>query len=264
VGTGMKLLSVPGLGEVLDARGHGGVVTKVAIEKKTGEIGASSSLDGTIRIWDLQKEECAHIFKQPHSGFGVLSVDFHSLSKDWLVSSSIDQTARILDLRSGKVRQTLRGHADVVNAAMFQPHSNTVATVSADKTVSLWDMRSALCIQTFYGHRSALSACAFGGNHASLLATSDLTGQVRYWDLRMCAEAARLEVPGAAINSVAFDSSGSLLAVAAGDGRVRVADLRGALVASGEGHDGEVLDVIWASKTSVVSTGADGTVRLWQ
>ena len=34
-----------------------------------------------------------------------------------------------------------------VNAVVFQPFSNNVATCSGDKTVSLWDARTGLCVQ---------------------------------------------------------------------------------------------------------------------
>ena len=43
---------------------------------------------------------------------------------------------------SAKCVVTLRGHADSVNAVVFLPYSNTLATCSADKTLSLWDART--------------------------------------------------------------------------------------------------------------------------
>jgi WD40 repeat protein len=80
---------------------------------------------------------------------------------DFLVSCSMDHSAKLWDLTAQKCRQSMRGHVDSVNSVCFQPFSNHLCTGSGDKTVSLWDMRTALCVQTFYGHRNAINHVAF-------------------------------------------------------------------------------------------------------
>lgn len=76
----------------------------------------------------------------------------HSRSVPSQASGSLDHSARLWDLTTGRCKSVLRGHVDSVNEVCWQPFSNTLATASSDKTVSLWDVRTGLCAQTFYGH----------------------------------------------------------------------------------------------------------------
>ena len=80
---------------------------------------------------------------------------------DFVVSASMDRSAKLWDVVTGRAKQAFRGHVDSVNSVCFQPFSNTIATGSGDKTVSLWDCRSGLCVQTFYGHQNAVNDTAF-------------------------------------------------------------------------------------------------------
>ena len=96
----------------------------------------------------------------------------------------MDHLAKIFDFNVGKVRHSLRGHVDSVNAVHFQPFSNIVATASADKTVSLWDMKTSLCVQTFYGHNNSVNDCTFN-LQGDKIATCDSDGIVKVWDVRM-------------------------------------------------------------------------------
>ena len=54
---------------------------------------------------------------------------------DFLITSSMDHTCKLLDLNALKHRTTFRGHVDSVNDVQFKPYSNIFASASADKTV---------------------------------------------------------------------------------------------------------------------------------
>jgi hypothetical protein len=54
-----------------------------------------------------------------------------------VLTASIDHTARIWDIASGKEIALLRGHEDGVLNAVFSPDGQSVATVSYDKTARL-------------------------------------------------------------------------------------------------------------------------------
>lgn len=115
---------------------------------------ASSSGDGTAKIWEFEKRKCV-LTLSDHTQ-AVWSVAYH-YSGDFLASGSLDHSARLWDLATGRCKSTLRGHVDSVNEVCWQPYSNILATASSDKTLSLWDVRSGLCAQTFYGH---MNRCA--------------------------------------------------------------------------------------------------------
>ena len=86
---------------------------------------------------------------------------FGFLIGDFLVSSSMDHTAKLWDLNMVECRFTFRGHVDSINSIKWQPYCNYFATASADKTISLWDIRSNLCVQTFYGHNNSINQINF-------------------------------------------------------------------------------------------------------
>ena len=80
--------------------------------------------------------------------------------------------------RSGRCRQTFRGHVDSVNSVCWQPFTNNVCTGSGDKTVSLWDARTGLCAQTFYGHLNAVAGIAVSAR-GEAIASCDADGVVK-------------------------------------------------------------------------------------
>jgi WD40 repeat protein len=99
---------------------------------------------------------------------------------------------------------------------------------------------------------------------ADLVAAAGGDGVVRTWTLSTGEERGDLPVPGWA-RTVAFDPSGSRLAVGAGNGdvyvhRLGVADAATVL----RGHRGRVLMLGFSEDGSgLASTAADGTVRRW-
>jgi WD40 repeat protein len=55
-----------------------------------------------------------------------------------LSTSSDDQLCLIWDARTGRVKQTLRGHSNSVRASSFSADGNQIATASWDRTVKVW------------------------------------------------------------------------------------------------------------------------------
>jgi WD40 repeat protein len=90
----------------------------------------------------------------------VWSVDYH-FSGDFLISGSMDQSAKLWDLNTQKCKFSYRGHVDSVNTVKWKPYTNYFISASADKSISLWDIRSNLCVQTFNGHNNAVNCVAF-------------------------------------------------------------------------------------------------------
>jgi len=209
-----KMWAMPRGELIMSGSGHKDWIGALDFHPK-GHLLSTASGDGTVKIWDFNKES-ATVTLADHQQ-AVWDCAFDSFNGDFLVSGSMDQTARLWDVATGKCRKTFRGHVDSVNSIVFQPTTTNVCTGSGDKTVSLWDIRSGLCIQTFYGHDNAVLSCTFSHNGDSI-ASSDSDGVIKVWDVRMVSE--RLAInngkPSAPINDVKFDRSGTQL-VAASD-----------------------------------------------
>lgn len=61
----------------------------------SGKMLATGSGDSTVKIWNFEKQNCAHTFTDHLQG--VWDVSWHSCG-DFLVSASRDNTAKIWDL----------------------------------------------------------------------------------------------------------------------------------------------------------------------
>lgn len=54
------------------------------------------------------------------------------------VSGSDDNTIKIWDLATGRLRQTLTGHEHWVSSVSISPDGSTLVSGSADKTIKIW------------------------------------------------------------------------------------------------------------------------------
>jgi WD40 repeat protein len=69
-----------------------------------------------------------------------------------LASGSYDNTIKLWDLNTGKLRQTLEGHSNLIQSVAFSPDGRLLASGSRDKTIKLWDPTTGELWQTLEGH----------------------------------------------------------------------------------------------------------------
>ncbi|ETO11923.1 hypothetical protein RFI_25452 [Reticulomyxa filosa] len=110
----------------------------------------SGSLDGTIRIWDIEKTKESTVFKEHESG--VLSIQYGSNElgdigcANTILSGSTDKTIRLWDIREKKEINRFDGHTNRVLCVQYSPfvsaNSNVICSGSSDGTVRFWDIRS--------------------------------------------------------------------------------------------------------------------------
>lgn len=135
-----------------------------------------------------------------------------------------------------------------------------VATAGYDNLLVLWRDRRAVARAC---HDHLVNQCAFDAEGRSLVsASSDYTARV--WslpDLRLLAVLGDHEDD---VEMAVFDPSGTRVATASRDHRVRTFTREGALLRRFEGHGADVISVTWSRDgKTLVSSSDDGTVRWW-
>lgn len=140
-----KLWNIPEGKLLMTGEGHSDWLSGVDFHPR-GSILATSSADGTVRLWDFSRNgECVQVFKD-HVQV-VWDCKFNDTG-EFIATCSMDQSIKIWDLEYGRCRHSLRGHVDSVNSICFLPYTNLVVSASGDKTISIWDMRTTHCTQT--------------------------------------------------------------------------------------------------------------------
>ena len=266
-----KLWSMPRGELVMTGEGHRGWLTEVRWVGAAGRRLCSAGGDGSVKLWDLLKAECAMTYGGATAGGDNVcwALDAH-WTGDFVVAAYQDATCRLFDLHTASTVLTLRSHADAVNSVAFLPCSSTLLTASADHTVSLFDLRASSPsspVSTFSPgtHGNAITAAAVHNSGLSAF-TVDADGLIAQWDTRKESLVASTVAASGALYDCSIDRSGSVLATGGVDGVVRCWDVDDNLkmVRELRGHEGRVDAVAWdPSGAYIVSGGADCTFRLW-
>merc|ERR1719237_1460626 len=93
-----------------------------------------------------------------------------------MIRSFVDQAEADLDLK---------GHSDLVRRIAFQPSTKLLSSGSDDKNVIVQKLdppSSPAPLHTLTGHKSNVLEVKFSPSEAHILATFDLSGEVRLWD----------------------------------------------------------------------------------
>ena len=135
---------------------------------------AIASVDGVIRLWDLQGN-----LRQDFRGHpgNVLALQF-SPNGQLLASAGVDGTARLWNLQ-GQQLEEFRGHQGDVLDVQFSPNGDRLATRGDDNTLRLWNLQGQQIAQ-YEGYPTAISddwqTIATGGSQVHLWQISSLDG----------------------------------------------------------------------------------------
>lgn len=158
---------------------HLGGVTGVVFNQN-GQVVLSSSLDGTVRAFDLNRYRNFRTFTSPRPAqFSCLTVD-HSGD---IVCAGAQDTFEIFvwSMQTGRLLEVLAGHEGPVSSLSFSPTQVLLASGSWDKTVKLWDVFENKGAKETLGVPSDVLAVSFRPDGGEL-AVSTLNAQISFWE----------------------------------------------------------------------------------
>ncbi|XP_022092797.1 periodic tryptophan protein 2 homolog [Acanthaster planci] len=165
---------------------HTASIAGVTFSGKAGKVVVSSSLDGTVRAFDLNRYRNFRTFTSPHPAqFACLAVD----SSGQLVAAGAQDSFEVFvwSMQTGRLLEVLSGHEGPVSSLSFSSVADILASASWDKTVKLWNI---------YAHKAAREtlqvltdglAVAFSPD-GQQLAVATLDGQISFWNVQTASQ----------------------------------------------------------------------------
>jgi len=112
-------------------------------------------------------------------------VDAVAISQDGsrVASGSRDCTARIWDMKTGRLLHTLSGHTNWVTSIDFSPNGNEILSATWDESIKIWNVIIGAEIMELKGHTKPVSAAAFAPNGRHVISVG-FDATLKIWDTR--------------------------------------------------------------------------------
>ena len=216
----------------------------------------SVGYDGQVILWDLRARDGA-----PRGLPNPAQIQNGCFSPDGrkVAGGGPDGSVAIWDFDAGGPPRLLAGHTQSVRGVDFSPDGKHLVSASEDHTVRVWDLAD--------GTSRVVAELASGGPvvyaaGGRVLAVVD-TPALRLFD---AATGASLPAPtgfAAALDHVSASRASSLIAVSGSNPVVHVIDVETGRRWPLAGHRTTRQTAISRDGKTIVTTGAEGTVRVW-
>jgi F-box and WD-40 domain protein CDC4 len=224
-----------------------------------GDVLVSGSTDRTVRIWDMERNRCTHIFLGHTSTVRCLQIiEPVNINPDadgppiWeppyplIVTGSRDSTLRVWKLPMPKVD---RDYLPFI--PLSSPDTGAIGDFVEDNPFHL---------RPLIGHKSAVRALHGAGR---VVVSGSYDNTVRVWDILSGECTQVLKGHTEKVYSVVYDVKRQQCASGSMDGTVKLWSTKtGQCLRSLDGHS-SLVGLLGLSKHHLVSAAADSTLRVW-
>ena len=207
--------------------------------------------NGFVNIWDMKngKHPLLRTLRE-HTG----KVTSMSCTPVTLLTSSMDSTIRLWDLRNGRATHKFVGHNGPVNSVHCQ--GKRIVSGGADTIVRVWDHETGKQVKGYKGHKSQIIGVKFEQD----ILVSVEWGWVLFWDLRTEKVIRTLRDELGGIRS--FDFADGVVACGGCGGDLTIWDVSKGTGETISGHDDDILHVQLAGRAAITS-GGDYKIKMW-
>jgi WD40 repeat protein len=175
--------------------------------------------------------------------------------------------AKLIDFKTGRVLNTLRGHSSMVISLCFSPDGKYLATGGLDGKAIVWDVQTGDSLQTirFADKKLAIFSVDISAD-GKMLATADWGGYVCIWDIET-GKNVRVVSPHdrMGVYQVKFLPNGIYFISAGLDRKLKLTEIdTGREIRVFTGHTDLVNSInLNPGGDRIITSGWDGTIRVW-
>ena len=195
---------------------------------------------------------------------GTVSSVCYSPNGSYLVTASLDKTARVWDAYSGELVHTLKGHMQWVNCACFNPTGDRIVTSSIDNTARIWNAATGNIIHILTGHTGQLLYTCFSPK-GDLIVTTSRDNTACVWDSDSGNLLHILKGHTDLVSRACFSPNGKQIITSSSDHTARIWDANsGVNIHVLSNHSGSVKFACYSPDGScIVTTSGDHNAYIW-
>lgn len=247
--------------------GHRDRITGLSFDQ-TGTYLASSSADGSIKLWDMHQWQ--QIASYVGDNWGTTAI---ALSGDGtrLVSGNSTGEVRVFDLTAAKRTSaksqpdtTLSVQRDRIVELALNPTGTHLIAASSNGTATIWDLEQPCPLHQLAAHADAITDIAVDPNWR-ILVTGSCDRTIKLWDLSTGHLLHTLVKHRDSITAVAISADARTVATGSQDNQILLWDSTSGSVVTQLGHTWAISSLSFApNSTTLVSASQDETIKIWR